>query len=120
MPGERDEKLGPKRVGVNGDGSRPFEGAYTRSPSNAVKLTTIERGIFSHALGDEHKFVAEGRRNWPSRLKQCLEVCLDGFLKGKNCFPSILSPRCCESRSRLIARKHALIEHGDPSEDREG
>ena len=57
----------------------------------SLQLTTVERGIFSHRSGGEHKFVAERWRNRAACFHQSFQMRLGGFLKTQNRFAAILS-----------------------------
>lgn len=71
MPGEGDQAVGTKRIGVMPMTTRSAQKFTTDFAESPLQLTAVPRGVLAHRSGGEDEFVAEGGRDGAAGFEQC-------------------------------------------------
>jgi hypothetical protein len=109
MPGESDEAIGAKRIGImpmTAHGAEVFAADFTQA---TVELAAISGRIFAHESSGEDELVTKCGGNWASGFEQRFQVRLGGLLKTESGFAAITSMRVTARQHRRLGDPHAIL-----------
>ena len=109
MPGECNNSIGAKGIGIMPMASRVAQVDAANLLEAAFQLTTIDRGIFSHKSSRQHEFVAECGRNRTAGFEQSFQMGLGCLLKTENRLPAVASMGVTAGKQSGFGNPHAVF-----------
>src|ERR1051325_8178765 len=109
MPRERDEPVGPKRIGimpVTAGGAKEFAADFAESP---LQLAAVVGRAFAHGSGSEDELVAERGRDGAAGFEQRFQMRFGRLLKAESGFASIAPVRVAAGQQVGLGNPHAVF-----------